>query len=100
MVEQKTGLLMGCSLFLLVAFGLVGCAGDLGSQGLGVPWAATAERGDQDLRPATGQLDQDTLRDGGVGPELVFIRGGRFLMGSPRGEERRLDKETFQKEPD
>ena len=41
----------------------------------------------------TGKVIRDRLRDGSTGPEMVFIRGGRFQMGSPLGEEGRDDDE-------
>ncbi|HMQ14233.1 MAG TPA: formylglycine-generating enzyme family protein [Candidatus Competibacter phosphatis] len=36
---------------------------------------------------------QDTLKDGGQGPMMVVIPGGRFLMGSPSDEPERRDGE-------
>lgn len=44
-------------------------------------------------RPARGSLHRDSMRDGGAGPELVFVRGGRFLMGSPAIEAGRASDE-------
>ena len=41
----------------------------------------------------TGKVIRDRLRDGSTGPEMVFIRGGRFQMGSPLGEAGRDDDE-------
>ena len=36
-----------------------------------------------------GEVIRDRLKDGGDGPEMVFLKGGSFLMGSPeRGHER------------
>jgi formylglycine-generating enzyme required for sulfatase activity len=36
---------------------------------------------------------RDRLKDGSEGPEMVFIQGGRFLMGSPESEEGRYPDE-------
>lgn len=38
------------------------------------------------MRPGLGSVHRDRLRDGSQGPELVFIRGGCFMMGSPTSE--------------
>ena len=43
---------------------------------------------------ATGAVQRDRLRDGGQGPEMVFIRGGSFRMGSPLWEHGRFDDEA------
>jgi len=42
---------------------------------------------------ASGQVFQDQLKDGTPGPEMVEIRGGRFLMGSPVDEKGRYEDE-------
>ena len=48
-------------------------------------------------RPATGTVHRDQLRDGTLGPEMVFIRGGTFTMGSPESETgRRADERQHQ----
>jgi formylglycine-generating enzyme required for sulfatase activity len=36
---------------------------------------------------------RDRLKDGSEGPEMVFIQGGRFLMGSPKSEAERSSSE-------
>ncbi|WP_052761218.1 SUMF1/EgtB/PvdO family nonheme iron enzyme [Sedimenticola thiotaurini] len=36
--------------------------------------------------PETGTQMQDQLSAGGMGPELVYIRGGSFMMGSPMSQ--------------
>ncbi len=42
---------------------------------------------------APGREFQDKLQDGTPGPEMVKIRGGRFLMGSPVDEKERNEDE-------
>jgi formylglycine-generating enzyme required for sulfatase activity/uncharacterized caspase-like protein len=39
-----------------------------------------------EIRPSTGTVHRDRLHDGTQGPEMVFIRGGTFMMGSPENE--------------
>lgn len=38
---------------------------------------------DRSNEPPSGKVIQDTLQNGAPGPELVYIRGGRFTMGDP-----------------
>jgi formylglycine-generating enzyme required for sulfatase activity len=45
------------------------------------------------ISTASGQVFQDKLKDGTPGPEMVKIRGGRFLMGSPVDEKGRYEDE-------
>ena len=42
---------------------------------------------------AHGEVIRDRLNDGSEGPEMVFLLGGRFQMGSPGGEDGREDDE-------
>ena len=42
-----------------------------------------------EARPTTGTVHRDRLQDGTQGPEMVFIRGGTFTMGSPTNEAER-----------
>ena len=45
------------------------------------------------LLPYDVRVTQDRLADGSPGPQMVFIRGGTFTMGSPAGESGRRDNE-------
>ncbi len=47
----------------------------------------------ENATPAPIQEFQDKLKDGTPGPEMVKIRGGRFLMGSPADEKGRGEDE-------
>ena len=44
-------------------------------------------------RPTTGTVHRDRLQDGTQAPEMVFIRGGTFNMGSPENEKGRGSNE-------
>ena len=46
-----------------------------------------------DQRPATGSVRRDRMPDSLLGPEMVFIRGGVFTIGSPANENGRREDE-------
>ncbi|MGF1547360.1 MAG: SUMF1/EgtB/PvdO family nonheme iron enzyme [Thiotrichales bacterium] len=45
------------------------------------------------ILPSPGQTFRDTLKSGGEGPLMVVIPSGRFLMGSPASEPKRVENE-------
>nr|VFJ47801.1 MAG: Formylglycine-generating enzyme, required for sulfatase activity, contains SUMF1/FGE domain [Candidatus Kentron sp. FM]VFJ48841.1 MAG: Formylglycine-generating enzyme, required for sulfatase activity, contains SUMF1/FGE domain [Candidatus Kentron sp. FM]VFK15415.1 MAG: Formylglycine-generating enzyme, required for sulfatase activity, contains SUMF1/FGE domain [Candidatus Kentron sp. FM] len=45
-----------------------------------------------------GQPFRDRLKDGSLGPSMIVIPAGKFLMGSPEGEAGRFDQEGPQHE--
>lgn len=51
-----------------------------------------------DLAPsyAAGARFNEVLKSGGVGPEMVVVPGGKFMMGSPSSEEGRYPDESPQ----
>ena len=51
-----------------------------------------------ETRPPTSPPFRDRLKDGGEGPEMVQLPPGRFLMGSPDGDDLANDNEQPQHE--
>lgn len=59
----------------------------------GRPESVDAPAPDDEDRVDAPTVVQDVLADGSKGPEMVFIRGGTFTMGSPSSEADRCDNE-------
>jgi formylglycine-generating enzyme required for sulfatase activity len=67
----------------------------VGSRSASAPVASTPAPATPrpEVRPSTGTVHRDRLQDGTQGPEMVFIRGGTFTMGSPANAARRRSDE-------